>query len=76
MATTDVKMEEVKKVPAEAKASVIQPMLYKSVVTVYRIFAISNALRGARRRAGVRLCHGLLCPEHIVGRAGDSFSGR
>jgi hypothetical protein len=29
----------VKKVP-EAKASVIQPMLYKSVVTVYRIFAI------------------------------------
>jgi len=29
----------VKKTP-EAKASVIQPMLYKSVVTVYRIFAI------------------------------------
>jgi hypothetical protein len=29
----------VKKVP-EAKASVIQPMIYKSVVTVYRIFAI------------------------------------
>jgi len=35
MATPDVK-----KAPAEAKASVIQPMLYKSVVTVYRIFAI------------------------------------
>jgi hypothetical protein len=31
---------EVKKSPAEAKASVIQPMLYKSVVTVYRVFAI------------------------------------
>jgi hypothetical protein len=30
----------VKKPPAEAKASVIQPMLYKSVVTIYRIFAI------------------------------------
>jgi hypothetical protein len=29
-----------KKVPAEAKAPVLQPMLYKSVVTVYRIFAI------------------------------------
>jgi CII-binding regulator of phage lambda lysogenization HflD len=29
-----------KKPPAEAKAPVIQPMLYKSVVTVYRIFAI------------------------------------
>lgn len=40
MATTDVKMEEVKKVPAEAKAPRIQPMVYKSVVTVYRIFAI------------------------------------
>ena len=35
MATLDVK-----KAPAEAKPSVIQPMLYKSVVTVYRIFAI------------------------------------
>jgi len=32
--------EVVKKLPAEAKASVIQPMVYKSVVTVYRIFAI------------------------------------
>jgi hypothetical protein len=30
----------VKKVPPEAKPSVIQPMLYKSVVTTYRIFAI------------------------------------
>jgi hypothetical protein len=30
----------VKKAPAEAKASVIQPMLYKSVVTIYRVFAI------------------------------------
>jgi len=40
MATTDIKMEEVKKVPAEAKAPRIQPMVYKSVVTVYRIFAI------------------------------------
>jgi hypothetical protein len=30
----------VKKLPADAKPSVIQPMLYKSVVTVYRIFAI------------------------------------
>jgi hypothetical protein len=30
----------VKRVPSEAKASVIQPMLYKSVVTIYRIFAI------------------------------------
>jgi hypothetical protein len=30
----------VKKVPSEAKASVIQPLLYKSVVTIYRIFAI------------------------------------
>jgi hypothetical protein len=30
----------VKKAPTEAKASVIQPMLYKSVVTTYRIFAI------------------------------------
>jgi hypothetical protein len=30
----------VKKAPAEAKASVLQPMLYKSVVTIYRIFAI------------------------------------
>jgi len=30
----------VKKVPPEAKTSVIQPMLYKSVVTIYRIFAI------------------------------------
>jgi hypothetical protein len=30
----------VKKVPPEAKPSVIQPMLYKSVVTIYRIFAI------------------------------------
>lgn len=30
----------VKKLPAEARASVIQPMLYKSVVTIYRIFAI------------------------------------
>ena len=29
-----------KKPPAEARAPVIQPMLYKSVVTVYRIFAI------------------------------------
>ncbi len=32
--------EVVKKAPADAKPSVIQPMLYKSVVTVYRIFAI------------------------------------
>jgi hypothetical protein len=30
----------VKKAPTEAIASVIQPMLYKSVVTIYRIFAI------------------------------------
>jgi hypothetical protein len=30
----------VKKLPTEVKASVIQPMLYKSVVTIYRIFAI------------------------------------
>lgn len=30
----------VKKPPSEAKPSVIQPLLYKSVVTVYRIFAI------------------------------------
>jgi hypothetical protein len=30
----------VKKVPPEAKPSVIQPMLYKSVVTIYRVFAI------------------------------------
>jgi len=30
----------VKKAPTEAKASMIQPMLYKSVVTTYRIFAI------------------------------------
>jgi hypothetical protein len=30
----------VKKVPPETKTSVIQPMLYKSVVTIYRIFAI------------------------------------
>src|ERR1700675_359807 len=30
----------VKKLPTEARASVIQPMLYKSVVTIYRIFAI------------------------------------
>jgi hypothetical protein len=30
----------VKKVPPEAKSSVIQPMLYKSVVTIYRVFAI------------------------------------
>jgi hypothetical protein len=30
----------VKKVPAEGRTSVIQPLLYKSVVTVYRIFAI------------------------------------
>jgi hypothetical protein len=30
----------VKKVPPEAKTSVIQPMLYKSVVTIYRVFAI------------------------------------
>jgi len=30
----------VKKAPTEAKASVIQPILYKSVVTTYRIFAI------------------------------------
>lgn len=30
----------VKKVPPETKPSVIQPMLYKSVVTIYRIFAI------------------------------------
>lgn len=29
-----------KKVPAEARHPVIQPMLYKSVVTIYRIFAI------------------------------------
>ncbi len=30
----------VKKVPADAKPSVIQPLLYKSVVTIYRVFAI------------------------------------
>jgi hypothetical protein len=30
----------VKKAPTEARASVFQPMLYKSVVTIYRIFAI------------------------------------
>src|SRR5208282_439301 len=35
MATTDVK-----KVPADLKPSVIQPLLYKSVVTIYRVFAI------------------------------------
>jgi len=29
-----------KKLPAEAKTSVLQPLIYKSVVTVYRIFAI------------------------------------
>jgi hypothetical protein len=33
-------MPDVKKPPVSAKAPVIQPMLYKSVVTVYRIFAI------------------------------------
>jgi hypothetical protein len=32
--------ESVKKVPAETRASKLQPMMYKSVVTVYRIFAI------------------------------------
>ncbi len=35
MATTPIK-----KAPTEAKTPVIQPMLYKSVVTIYRIFAI------------------------------------
>ncbi|MGB6384837.1 MAG: hypothetical protein WBD25_14415 [Terriglobales bacterium] len=40
MATAEVKTPEVKKVQTEAKASRIQPMVYKSVVTVYRIFAI------------------------------------
>ena len=30
----------VKKVPADAKQPVIQPMLYKSVVTIYRVFAL------------------------------------
>jgi hypothetical protein len=30
----------VKKAPGDRKSSVIQPMLYKSVVTIYRIFAI------------------------------------
>jgi len=40
MATPDVETAEVKKVPTRAKSPVIQPMLYKSVVTVYRIFAI------------------------------------
>jgi hypothetical protein len=30
----------VKKLPVEPKASLLQPLLYKSVVTVYRIFAI------------------------------------
>lgn len=30
----------VKKMPADAKPFMIQPMLYKSVVTIYRIFAI------------------------------------
>jgi len=40
MATEVIKPPEVKKASAEAKPSVIQPMLYKSVVTVYRIFAI------------------------------------
>ena len=33
-------MPDDKKVSANAKVSLIQPMLYKSVVTVYRIFAI------------------------------------
>jgi hypothetical protein len=32
--------EVIKKVPASARVPVIQPMVYKSVVTVYRIFAI------------------------------------
>jgi hypothetical protein len=31
-----------KKLPAEPKPSVIQPMIYKSVVTTYRIFAIAT----------------------------------
>jgi len=30
----------VKKAPGEGKSSVIQPLLYKSVVTIYRVFAI------------------------------------
>lgn len=40
MATAEVKTEEVKKVPADVKAPRIQPMLYKSVVTIYRVIAI------------------------------------
>jgi len=40
MTTADIKTPEVKRAPAETKPPVIQPMLYKSVITVYRIFAI------------------------------------
>ena len=40
MALLDSDTQEVKKAPAIARAPVIQPMVYKSVVTVYRIFAI------------------------------------
>ena len=50
MATTPVK-----KVLSDAKLSVIQPLLYKSVVTIYRVFAIVTLYRGAHRRARVRL---------------------
>jgi hypothetical protein len=38
--TLNIKTPEVKKVPAEPRAPVLQPLVYKSVVTVYRIFAI------------------------------------
>jgi hypothetical protein len=41
----------VKKVPPEAKPSVIQPMLYKSVVTIYRIFAILTLYLAVRQHA-------------------------
>lgn len=40
METLNIKTPEVKKVPAEPRAPVLQPLVYKSVVTVYRIFAI------------------------------------
>src|SRR5579863_10649889 len=42
MATSEVKKPLADAKPAEPRTPVIQPMLYKSVVTVYRIFAIAT----------------------------------
>ena len=52
----------------------IQPLIYRSVVTLYRIFGILTLYLVLAGILSLRLCDGLLCREQFMGGSGDPGS--